>query len=571
MHIQDDPQRSGNSACFYGPTERSWTWESPALGRRSSHDGSTRDADREFTQAQGKSTPGTLSGAVWRGIAVFESRAPLSTDCLALAGEGGRRSERAGPEASGGTGRRCRSAGAGATPLLACGRIRRTRTVPGARSPSATCGYGAEKGVWGAHHRSGRAGNGLRVSGEAVPVVESDCAARHGNTLERVSLLRPPEGTLQMSASSPVVRCAIYTRKSTEEGLEQAFNTLQAQRESAEAYILSHKQEGWHAVPTIYNDGGFSGASLERPALQRLLADIEAHRIDCVVVYKVDRLSRSLLDFTRLLSLFDKRGVSFVSVTQDFNTSTSMGRLTLNILLSFAQFEREIIGERTRDKLSAARRKGKWIGGTPVLGYDVAPEGGRLVVNPAEAEQVREIFSLCAGCSNTTEARRKLHAGGYTSKQWTSQRGKRHGGQPLSMSTLRLLLTNVLYRGDISHKDTLHPGEQEPIVSRELWLKVNTRLKLNRVKTRSNARFQTLLENLVTCGECGSLLKAGFTRRQGLRHVYYVCRAGKKREPACPQQPVAAFDLDRSLRERFEHMGRTCADSLQVHQLIRTL
>src|SRR3954449_10493341 len=398
-----------------------------------------------------------------------------------------------------------------------------------------------------------------------------DCAARDRNTLERISLLRASQGTRPMSSSLPVVRCAIYTRKSTEEGLEQSFNTLQAQRESAEAYILSHKQEGWHTVPTVYNDGGFSGASLERPALKQLLADIEAHRIDCVVVYKVDRLSRSLLDFTRLLSLFDKRGVSFVSVTQDFNTSTSMGRLTLNILLSFAQFEREIIGERTRDKLSAARRKGKWIGGTPVLGYDVAPEGGRLVVNPVEAEQVREIFSLCAGCSNTTEALRKVRAEGYTSKQWTSQRGKRHGEQRLSISTLRLLLTNVLYRGDISHKDTVHPGEQEAIVSRELWRDVNTRLKLNRAKTRSHARVETLLENLATCGECGSLLTASFTRRQGQRHVYYVCRAGKKRESACPQQPVAAFDLDRSLRERFEHMGEASLDSLQLQQLIGTL
>src|SRR3954449_3156032 len=197
-----------------------------------------------------------------------------------------------------------------------------------------------------------------------------------------------------MSSSLPVVRCAIYTRKSTEEGLEQSFNTLQAQRESAETYILSHKPEGWQTVPTVYNDGGFSGASLERPALRQLLADIEAHRIDCVVVYKVDRLSRSLLDFTRLLSVFDKRGVSFVSVTQDFNTGTSMGRLTLHILLSFAQFEREIISERTRDKLSAARRKGKWIGGIPALGYDVAPEGRRLLVNEPEAVIVREIFGL---------------------------------------------------------------------------------------------------------------------------------------------------------------------------------
>jgi DNA invertase Pin-like site-specific DNA recombinase len=170
-----------------------------------------------------------------------------------------------------------------------------------------------------------------------------------------------------------LIRCAIYTRKSTEEGLEQSFHTLQAQREAAEAYILSHREEGWRTVPPLYDDRGWSGANLERPGLTRLLADVEARRIDCVVVYKVDRLSRSLLDFTRLLSLFEKRGVSFVSVTQDFHTSSSMGRLTLHILLSFAQFEREIIGERTRDKLSAARRKGKWIGGVPVLGYDVAP------------------------------------------------------------------------------------------------------------------------------------------------------------------------------------------------------
>ena len=164
-------------------------------------------------------------------------------------------------------------------------------------------------------------------------------------------------------------------------------------------------------------------------------------------------------------------------------------------------------------------------------------------MNPVEAGQVREIFSLCGGCSNTAEALRKVRARGYTSKQWTSRRGKRHGGQPLSMSTLRLLLTNVLYRGDIAHKDAVHPGEQEAIVSRELWLEVNTRLKLNRVKARSNARVETLLENLVSCGECGSLLTASFTRRPGQRHVYYVCRAGKKREPACPQQPVAALDL----------------------------
>jgi site-specific DNA recombinase len=191
-----------------------------------------------------------------------------------------------------------------------------------------------------------------------------------------------------------IVRCAIYTRKSSEEGLSQTFNSLDAQREAAEAYILSQREQGWAAVPERYDDGGFTGGNMDRPALQRLLADIEASRIDCVIVYKVDRLSRSLLDFARILGSFEQRQVSFVSVTQQFNTSMSLGRLTLNILLSFAQFEREIIAERTRDKMAAARRKGKWVGGIPVLGYDVAPQGGRLVVNPQEAEQVCNIFKL---------------------------------------------------------------------------------------------------------------------------------------------------------------------------------
>jgi site-specific DNA recombinase len=185
------------------------------------------------------------------------------------------------------------------------------------------------------------------------------------------------------------IRCAVYTRKSTEEGLEQEFNSLDAQREAAEAYIKSQRHLGWTVLPQHYDDGGFTGGNIERPALKRLLEDIEAQRVDCVMVYKVDRLSRSLLDFARLMDRFDQRSVSFVSVTQQFNTTTSLGRRTLNILLSFAQFEREIIGERTRDKLSAARRKGKWIGGIPVLGYDVPPGGGRLIINDEEAVRVR--------------------------------------------------------------------------------------------------------------------------------------------------------------------------------------
>src|SRR5712691_2845677 len=206
------------------------------------------------------------------------------------------------------------------------------------------------------------------------------------------------------------VRCAIYTRKSTEEGLSQEFNSLDAQREAAESYTQSQRGLGWKLIATRYDDGGFSGGNLDRPALQQLLADVDAGQVDCVLVYKVDRLSRSLLDFARIMERFDQRNVSFVSITQQFNTTSSLGRLTLNILLSFAQFEREIIGERTRDKLGAARRKGKWIGGTPPLGYDVAPEGRRLLINETEAARVREIFAIAAKAESLSVALEQVNA-----------------------------------------------------------------------------------------------------------------------------------------------------------------
>ena len=245
------------------------------------------------------------------------------------------------------------------------------------------------------------------------------------------------------------VRCAIYTRKSTEEGLEQDFNSLDAQREAAEAYIASQRLTGWMSLSDRYDDGAFSGANLDRPALRRLLADVEARKIDCVVVYKVDRLSRSLLDFSRLIELFDRFGVSFVSVTQEFNSTTSLGRLTLHILLSFAQFEREIIGERTRDKLGAARRKGKWIGGSPVLGYDVDPQGGRLIVNEVEAERVRRIFEMAACAKSLKATLEAVHSANLTTKEWTSKAGRYRPGRPFSKMTLRLLLSNVLYTGAV--------------------------------------------------------------------------------------------------------------------------
>jgi len=258
--------------------------------------------------------------------------------------------------------------------------------------------------------------------------------------------------SLQPPASRPKpVRCAIYTRKSTDEGLDQEFNSLDAQREASEAYIKSQEHEGWVCLPQRYDDGGFTGGNMERPALRRLLADIEAGKIDCVVVYKVDRLSRSLLDFARMMETFERHEVSFVSVTQQFNTATSMGRLVLNVLLSFAQFEREIIGERIRDKIAATRRKGKWTGGAPVLGYDVDRSNGRprLVVNTQEAVRVREIFRLYLSFGAMLPVLDELERRGWRTKQWRTKRGQPKGGQPFVKSSLYHLLTNPLYVGKI--------------------------------------------------------------------------------------------------------------------------
>jgi site-specific DNA recombinase len=229
-------------------------------------------------------------------------------------------------------------------------------------------------------------------------------------------------------ADTPVVRCAVYTRKSTEEGLELEFNSLDAQRGAGEAYIASQRGEGWTCVQDRYDDGGYTGGNMERPAFKRLMADIQAGHVDCVVVYKVDRMSRSLLDFTRIMETLEKHDVSFVSVTQQFNTTSSMGRLTLNILLFFAQFEREIISERTRDKIAAARRKGKWSGGRPILGFDVDPRGGRLMVNEDEAAQVRATFELYLEHGSLIPTIRELDAREWTNNRWTTRKGRVAGG-----------------------------------------------------------------------------------------------------------------------------------------------
>jgi site-specific DNA recombinase len=351
----------------------------------------------------------------------------------------------------------------------------------------------------------------------------------------------------------PTVRCAIYTRKSTEEGLDQDFNSLHAQREAAEAYITSQKQLGLTLVAEHYDDGGFSGSNLERPALQRLLEDIEAHRVDCVVVYKVDRLSRSLLDFARLVDLFDQRSVSFVSVTQQFNTTTSLGRLTLNILLSFAQFEREIISERTRDKMSAARRKGKWVGGTPVLGYDVDLAGGRLVVNENEARRIREIFALYVQHKSLSPVVAELRRRRWTTKSWKSKSELQHVGRAFTKASLRRLLMNAIYAGKVEHRGTIYAGEHASIVEPSIWDEVHAELgtgrreTVNAVHTKQNA----LLAGLLWCSICKCQMIATYTSKRGRRYRYYVCKSARQNGwDSCPTKSVAAAEIEDSVIEQ---------------------
>ncbi|HCF06307.1 MAG TPA: resolvase [Desulfomicrobiaceae bacterium] len=356
-----------------------------------------------------------------------------------------------------------------------------------------------------------------------------------------------------------LVRCAIYTRKSTDEGLDQDFNSLDAQRESAEAYILSHKHEGWVCLPERYDDGGFTGGNMERPALKRLLTDIEAGEIDCVVVYKVDRLSRSLLDFARIMETFEKHGVSFVSVTQQFNTTNSMGRLTMNILLSFAQFEREIIAERTRDKMSAARRKGKWMGGGLVLGYDVAPRGGRLIVNEEEAAQVRAIYELYLEHRSLIPVVRELDRRGWRNKRWITKKGNERGGAPFTKNTLFRLLTNVIYIGKVSYKGTIYPGEHDAIVDAKVWKRVQELLRRNGRNGGKEVRnkYGALLKGLLYCVPCNTAMVHTYTaKKNGRRYRYYVCLNAQQRGwDACPTKSVNAHDLETFVVDHIRGLG----------------
>jgi site-specific DNA recombinase len=289
-----------------------------------------------------------------------------------------------------------------------------------------------------------------------------------------------------MEQSKPKVRgCAVYTRKSSEEGLEQNFNSLHAQREACEAFIKSQASEGWKLLRAAYDDGGLSGGTMERPALQRLLADIGEGLVDVVVVYKVDRLTRSLADFAKMVEVFDARNVSFVAVTQQFNTTTSMGRLTLNVLLSFAQFEREVTGERIRDKIAASKRKGMWMGGVPAFGYDVRDR--RLLINPAEADSVRHIYERYLELGCVRQLSKELEQRRILSKVRVSRNGIKSGGCRFSRGALYELLANPIYIGEIRHKQERHPGQHEPILPKELWERVQQRLSENAARRRGSA------------------------------------------------------------------------------------
>lgn len=350
------------------------------------------------------------------------------------------------------------------------------------------------------------------------------------------------------------IRCAIYTRKSHEEGLQQEFNSLDSQRDAAENYIASQSQEGWVALPNHYDDGGYSGSNLKRPAMARLLADIEAGEIDCVVVYKVDRLSRSLLDFSRIMGTFDEQNVSFVSVTQHFNTTHSMGRLTLNILLSFAQFEREIIGERIRDKIAGQRRRGKWAGGIPVLGYDVDRTGPspKLVTNADEAVHVRRIFAMYLEMQSLLPVVDELQRLGWFNKSWRTRTGKVRGGYMFDKSSVHYLLKNPLYIGRIKHKDQTFKGEHQAIVDRKVFdavqalLKSNSRGKGNRIANK----YDALLRGLLVCPQCNKAMVHNVARRDSRVYRYYTCQTAIKRGyKNCPFPSLPAGEMEDAVVE----------------------
>ncbi|MBU2626027.1 MAG: recombinase family protein, partial [candidate division Zixibacteria bacterium] len=366
------------------------------------------------------------------------------------------------------------------------------------------------------------------------------------------------EQRVRLPAPTETIRCAIYTRKSTTEGLDSDFSTLDAQREACQAYILSQKTEGWIASETLYDDGGFTGGNTGRPALQALLLDIQSGQIDCVVVYKVDRLSRSLLDFVKLMEVFEQHEVSFVSVTQQFNTATSMGRLVLNVLLSFAQFEREIISERTSDKMCAARRKGKWVGGPPVLGYDLDRELKRLILDPNEAKIVRELFDLYLKKESMLKVAREANRRGWKTKSWVTRNGKIRNGRSFDKADLQRIFTNVTYTGHVRHRDEVFPGEHVGIIDPSVFQQVQTLIEKNRNAGGKAYRnpHAGLLKRLLRCGNCGAAMGHTYTQKKNKLYRYYLCTTKQKQGwQSCDTPFLPAQDIEDFVVEMIKRIG----------------
>ena len=348
-------------------------------------------------------------------------------------------------------------------------------------------------------------------------------------------------------ANARKLRCAIYTRKSSEEGLEMEFNSLDAQRDACSAYIASQRSEGWVELAEHYDDGGISGATLERPGLKHLLADIEERRVDVVVVYKIDRLSRALMDFAKLIDVFDRNNVTFVSVTQAFNTTTSMGRLTLNILLSFAQFEREVIGERIRDKFAASRKRGMWMGGYVPLGYAVTDR--KLVIDEPEAAIVRMIFERFVEVGSATAVARALAGEGVRTRK----------GRLIDKGFLYKLLNNRVYVGDAVHKGTAYRGEHDAIITQAMWDKVHAILKESPRTRAANTRAQipALLKGLIF-GPTGCAMTPTHTRKGDKLYRYYVSQTVLKRgADACPVGRVPAAEIEGAVVDQLRGILRS--------------
>jgi site-specific DNA recombinase len=362
--------------------------------------------------------------------------------------------------------------------------------------------------------------------------------------------------------------CAVYTRKSSEEGLEQGFNSLDSQREACEAFILSQKGQGWQALPGAYDDGGFSGGNMQRPALQRLLADVASGRVKIVVVYKVDRLTRSLADFAKLVELFDAHGVSFVSVTQQFNTTTSMGRLTLNVLLSFAQFEREVTGERIRDKIAASKRKGMWMGGIPPIGYRVHERA--LVIDEVQAERVREMYRLYLVLSCVRLLKARLDELGWVTPVRQTKRSDAMGERPFSRGHLYRILSNPVYAGRVSHKGRVFEGQHPALLDETLWQAVQLRLGENQQgqRVRSTAAQPGLLAGLVY-DEHGVRMTSTHAQKGSRRYRYYVVDRpdGALRLPAVELERVVWSGIKEFLGDKGRVLSAAQGADAQVVKL----